>query len=61
MYKMERKDFIVVRRDSENKVEIVKREKFDESGYSFLKYNGNSTMEEWVETDKLDNYKKLEE
>ena len=58
---MERKDFIVVRRDSENKVEIIKREKFDESGYSFLKYNDNDTIEEWVETDKLDNYKKLEE
>lgn len=57
---MERKDFILVRRDSENKVEIVKREKFDETGYSFLRYR-DEISEEWVETNKLEFYKKLEE
>jgi len=53
---------VLVRRDSENKVDMIKKEDFDTKGYSFLKYNTASSlnMEEWVETDKLEEYKKLE-
>jgi len=56
-------EMVLVRRDSENKVDMIKKEDFDTTGYSFLKYNTASAlnMEEWVETDKLEEYKKLEE
>jgi len=55
-------EMVLVRRDSENKVDMIKKEDFDTTGYSFLKYNTASSlhMEEWVETARLDNYKKLE-
>jgi len=55
-------EFIFVRRDSDNKVEIVKKESFDPSGYSFLKYYETelNTLEEWVETDRLEDYQSLE-
>ena len=54
---------MLVRRDSENKVDMIKKEDFDTTGYSFLKYNTASAlkMEEWVETDRLEHYQKLEE
>ena len=54
---------VLVRRDSKNQIEIVKKESFDSSGYSFLKYREteNNTLEEWVETDKLEEYKEFEE
>jgi len=56
-------EFILVRRDSDDKVEIVKKEAFDPTGYSFFQYNetGNNILEEWVENDRLDHYKKLKE
>jgi len=56
-------EMVLVRRDSENKVDMIKKEDFDTTGYSFLKYNTASAlkMEEWVETDKLEEYQKLEE
>jgi len=55
-------EMVLVRRDSENKVDMIKKEDFDTTGYSFLKYNTATSfnMEEWVETARLDNYKKLE-
>jgi len=55
-------EMVLVRRDSENKVDMIKKEDFDTTGYSFLKYNTATplNMEEWVETDKLEEYKKLE-
>ena len=55
--------FMLVRRDSKNKVDMIKKEDFDTTGYSFLKYNTASAlkMEEWVETDRLEHYQKLEE
>ena len=55
--------FMLVRRDSENKVDMVMKQDFDSTGYSFLKYNTASSlhMEEWVETDRLEHYQKLEE
>ena len=54
---------MLVRRDSENKVDMVMKQDFDSTGYSFLKYNIASSlhMEEWVETDRLEHYQKLEE
>ena len=54
---------MLVRRDSENKVDMVKKEDIDSTRYSFLKYNPASSlhMEEWVETDRLEHYQKLEE
>jgi len=56
-------EFILVRRDSDDKVEIVKKESFDLSGYSFLQYRetGNNTLEEWVETDRLKFYQSFKE
>jgi len=56
-------EMVLVRRDSENKVDMINKEDFDTTGYSFLKYNTASTlnMEEWVETDRLEHYQKLEE
>lgn len=55
-------EMVLVRRDSENKVDMIKKEDFDTTGYSFLKYNTASAlqMEEWVETDRLEHYQKLE-
>ena len=55
--------FVLVRNDSKNQVEIVKKDVFDSTGYSFLKYYGteNDTLEEWVETSRLEYYKNLEE
>lgn len=55
--------FVLVRRDSKNQIEIVKKEAFDATGYSFLKYRETEkgTLEEWVETDKLEEYKEFEE
>jgi len=52
-------EFVLVRRDSDDKVEIVKKESFDSTGYSFFRYyeTGNNTLEEWVETDRLEFYK----
>jgi hypothetical protein len=54
--------FILLRRDSDNKVEIVKKEAFDPTGYSFLRYfeTESNFLEEWVETDRLEYYKSLE-
>ena len=56
-------EFILVRRDSDDKVEIVKKESFDPTGYSFFQYyeTGSNTLEEWVENNRLDHYKKLKE
>ena len=56
-------EFILVRRDSDDKVEIVKKESFDPNGYSFFQYyeTGNNTLEEWVETDRLEFYQSFEE
>ena len=59
-------DLVLVRRDSQGIVEIVKKDKFDPTGYSFLKVRLTSdesdpmVMEEWVESDKLETYKNLE-
>lgn len=55
-------EMVLVRRDSENKVDMIKKEDFDTTGYSFLKYNTASSikMEEWVETDRLEEYKRLD-
>ena len=54
-------ELVLVRRDSDNKVEIVKKESFDPTGYSFLTYTGTkpAVMEEWVETDRLEDYQSL--
>jgi len=65
---MERKGFVLVRHDSENKIEFLKKERFDETGYSFLRYkdtafkdyNAYGIVEEWVETDRLEFYKNFE-
>lgn len=38
-------------------IEIQNKERFDLAGYSFLEYNENVSMEEWVETHNLENYK----
>lgn len=51
--------FVLVRRDSENHVEILMKEKFDSTGYRFLRIRDDD-MEEWVEADKLETYRKLE-
>lgn len=60
---MDNDEFVLVRQDSQNKVEIFKKKTFDSTGYSFLKYreSGPMIIEEWVETDKLETYKKLEQ
>ena len=56
-------EFILVRRDSDNKVEIVEKESFDPNGYSFFQYyeTGNNTLEEWVENDRLEFYQSFKE
>ena len=56
-------ELVLVRRDSDDKVEIVKKESFDPNGYSFFQYyeTGNNTLEEWVETDRLEFYQSFEE
>lgn len=50
--------FVLVRRDTENHVEIIKKSDFDATGYSFLK--NHPTYEEWVESDRLEYYQNLE-
>ena len=56
-------EFILVRRDSDDKVEIVKKESFDPTGYSFFQYyeTGSNTLEEWVENDRLEFYQSFKE
>lgn len=53
--------FVLVRKDSLGKIEILKKEKFDSTGYSFLKIREMSEgfVEEWVETEKLEMYQKM--
>lgn len=54
--------FVLVRRDSLGKTEILKKEKFDSTGYSFLKIRemSDGSVEEWVETEKFEMYQKME-
>lgn len=51
--------FVLVRRDSQKKVEVLRKSEFDTTGYSFLQIFNK--MEEWVETEKLEHYKSLYE
>ena len=37
-------EMVLVRRDSENRVDMIKKEDFDTTGYSFLKYNEASAL-----------------
>jgi len=56
-------ELVLVRRDSDDKVEIVKKESFNPTGYSFLQYTGTepAVMEEWVENDRLEFYQSFKE
>ena len=50
-------DYVMVRRDSKNLIEMIKKSDFDSTGYSLLETHPNH--EEWVEADRLKNYQKL--
>lgn len=59
-------NFIIVREynavpplpEGEVRVELLKREAFDTTGYSFLRTNEVNGMDEWCPTDRLDHYRK---
>jgi len=60
----EKTEYVIVRRDSEDRVEIVELD-IDgllEQGFKFLRHRevGGHTMAEWVEADKLEYYKALD-